>query len=97
MYRSTPLELGYSPAELLQGTSLRSVIPILPQQLETKFIDHSVVKSKLKTKRAREKEYYDKTEKTLLSLEEGQSIQKQQDKTWRPGTVLKRLGIGRLL
>ena len=33
-YRSTPLDIGYSPAELLQGRLLRSVMPILPQQLE---------------------------------------------------------------
>lgn len=28
-YRTTPLEVGYSPAELLQGRLLRSVLPTL--------------------------------------------------------------------
>jgi hypothetical protein len=92
-YRSTPLDIGYSPAELLQGRLLRSVIPILPQQLEPKFIDHSVVRSKLESKRAHEKKWYDKASKPLPPLEVGQGIQIQQkDKTWRPGTVLKRVG-----
>jgi hypothetical protein len=92
-YRSTPLDIGYSPAELLQGRLLRSVMPILPQRLEPKFIDHSVVRTKLETKRAHEKEYYDRTAKSLPTLTVGQSIHIQQkDKTWRPGTVLKRIG-----
>ena len=92
-YRSTPLDIGYSPEELLQGRLLRSVIPILPQQLEPEFIDHSVVRSKLESKRAHEKKYYDKAAKTLHQLEVGQGIQIQQkDKTWRPGTVLKKVG-----
>ncbi|CAB4034950.1 Hypothetical predicted protein [Paramuricea clavata] len=94
-YRSTPLDIVYSPAELLQGRLLRSVIPILPQQLEPKFIDHSVVRSKLESKRAHEKKYYDKAVKTLSPLELEQGIQIQQkDKTWRPGTVLTWVGDG---
>ncbi len=94
-YRFTPLDIGYLPAELLQGRLLRSLTPILSQQLEPKFIDHSVVRAKLETKRAHEKECYDRTAKSLPTLKVGQSIHIQQkDKTWRLGTVLKRIGIG---
>ena len=33
-YRSSPLDNGYSPAELLMGRKLRSTIPTLPQVLK---------------------------------------------------------------
>ncbi|CAB3983185.1 retrotransposon-like family member retr-1 [Paramuricea clavata] len=60
--------------------------------IESKFIDHSVVRSKLESKRAHEKKCYDKAAKPLPPLEVGQGIQIQQkDKTWRPCTVLKRV------
>lgn len=92
-YRSTPLDIGYTPAELLQGKLLRSVIPVHPKQLKPKFINHSVVRSKLENQRALGKKYYDKTAKSLPPLEIGQGIHIQQkDKTWRPGTVLKKVG-----
>ncbi|UYV82464.1 K02A2.6-like [Cordylochernes scorpioides] len=32
-YRSTPLENGYSPAELLMGRKLRTTLPIAPENL----------------------------------------------------------------
>ncbi|UYV79065.1 hypothetical protein LAZ67_17000981, partial [Cordylochernes scorpioides] len=35
-YRSTPLENGYSPAELLMGRKLRTTLPIAPENLNPK-------------------------------------------------------------
>ena len=61
--------------------------------MKPKFINHSIVRSKLENKRALQKKYYDKTAKSLPPLEVGQGINIQQkDKTWRPGTVLKKVG-----
>src|SRR5690606_27739997 len=39
-YRSTPLQNGYSPAELLYGRRLRGLLPIIPKQLQPMLVDH---------------------------------------------------------
>ena len=36
-YRSTPIANDYSPYELLMGRKLRTILPILPQQLQPKL------------------------------------------------------------
>ena len=36
-YRSTPLENGYTPAELLMGRKLRSTLPLAPEKLTPKL------------------------------------------------------------
>ena len=40
-YRSTPLENGYSPAELLMGRKIRSMVPVIPKLLHPKLPNHS--------------------------------------------------------
>ena len=47
-YRDTPLENGYSPAELLMGRKLRTNLPIEPSQLKPKLLDQEKVKEKEK-------------------------------------------------
>ena len=42
-YRSTPLYNGYSPAELLMGRQLRTISPILPEQLKPAIPNYSKV------------------------------------------------------
>lgn len=41
-YRSTPLECGYSPAELLMGRKVRTNLPMLPTQLNTRVNPESL-------------------------------------------------------
>ena len=43
IYRSTPLQNGYSPGELLMGRKLRTTLPILPNQLEPSTPDYSLL------------------------------------------------------
>lgn len=45
-YRSTPLECGYSPAELLFGRKLRSTLPSIARVLKPVWPDINVVKEK---------------------------------------------------
>lgn len=49
-YRSTPLECGYSPAELLMGRKLRTKLPMLPTQLSTQVDPESLFKKEDKAK-----------------------------------------------
>ena len=45
-YRSTPLENGYSPSELLMGRKLRTTLPTTPKQLKPSLPKESVVREK---------------------------------------------------
>ncbi|UYV80374.1 hypothetical protein LAZ67_19000010 [Cordylochernes scorpioides] len=45
-YRSTPLENGYSPAELLMGRKLRTTLPIAPENHNPRLVDSQTLKRK---------------------------------------------------
>ncbi|UYV80371.1 K02A2.6-like [Cordylochernes scorpioides] len=45
-YRSTPLENGYSPAELLMGRKLRTTLPNAPETLNPRLVDSQTLKRK---------------------------------------------------
>lgn len=59
VYRSTPLENGYSPAELIFSRRIRSNLPMLPANLGT-FKNHKKI-SELETKsKEKQADAYDK-------------------------------------
>ena len=45
-YRSTPLQNGYSPAELLMNRKLRTTVPMVPALLQPSIPDYTVLKTK---------------------------------------------------
>ena len=45
-YRATPLEIGYSPAELLMSRKLRTTVPIIREQRKPKVIDPTLIAEK---------------------------------------------------
>ncbi|UYV69370.1 K02A2.6-like, partial [Cordylochernes scorpioides] len=59
-YRSTPLENGYSPAELLMGRKLRTTLPIAPENLNPKLVDSQTLKRKEGRRRKDMKSRYDR-------------------------------------
>ncbi|UYV82707.1 K02A2.6-like [Cordylochernes scorpioides] len=59
-YRSTPLENGYSPAELLMGRKLRTTLPIAPENLNPKLVDSQTLKRKEGKRRKDMKSRYDR-------------------------------------
>ncbi|UYV64702.1 hypothetical protein LAZ67_3001707 [Cordylochernes scorpioides] len=59
-YRSTPLENGYSPAELLMGRKLRTTLPIAPENLNPKLVDSQTLKRKEGRRRKNMKSRYDR-------------------------------------
>ena len=88
-YRTTPLESGYSPAQLSMGRQLRSVLPTTQDNLKPKVISPNLVKESIKCSKQKQKDYYDRQSKTLEPLKLGQSARIQQlDKTWKPATVV---------
>ena len=58
-YRSTPLQLGYSPSQLLMGRILRTTVPTTRAQREPHIPDLSLVRSRDKTNKARQKKKFD--------------------------------------
>uniref|UniRef100_A0A3Q4GPK8 Integrase catalytic domain-containing protein n=1 Tax=Neolamprologus brichardi TaxID=32507 RepID=A0A3Q4GPK8_NEOBR len=80
VYRTTPLECGMSPAQLLMGRHLRSNLPIQDNLLKTK--DGNTKK----------KFYYDKGTKNLPELHAGDQVRfKDKTSTWaQKATVLKK-------
>ena len=63
-YRSTTLKLGYSPAELLMATALRTTIPILLVQLKPKLPNSKELRKKDKEMKIKQRENYDNRHKT---------------------------------
>ncbi len=58
LYRVTPLQLGYSPAELLMGRNLRSTVPMALNQLIPRTTDKKFVKARdQKLKESQRKNY----------------------------------------
>ena len=65
-YRSTPLENGYSPAELLMGHRLRTMIPVTPSQLVPCLPRMSELREKEKQIHERQKNFDDHHQSRVL-------------------------------
>lgn len=58
-YRATPLQNGYSPAELLFGRKIRTMMPIASSSLIPKVADGKNLRRKEEKRRSDQKESYD--------------------------------------
>lgn len=79
-YRTTPLELGYSPSQLLMGRLLRTTIPTTRAQRKPQIPDLSSVRSRDKRIKNRQKSDFDSHHgaRQLQPLQPG-------DQVWIPG------------
>ena len=75
-YRTSPLENGLSPSELLMGRQLRTTVPVLPKTLGPSSTDLAKVSSKEDRQRERSKANYDirHRAKELPSLAPGDKV-----------------------
>ncbi|XP_052804520.1 uncharacterized protein LOC128234361 [Mya arenaria] len=87
-YRATPLEFGYSPAQLLMGRQLRSVISTIKENVTPKIPDHDYVKQFLSEQKQKDKRLYDKKAKTLQPIQVGDSLRIRLGKLWKPATCI---------
>ncbi|UYV77326.1 K02A2.6-like [Cordylochernes scorpioides] len=83
-YRSTPLENGYSPAELLMGRKLRTTLPIAPENLNPKLVDSQALKRKEGRRRKDMKSRYDRRcgATDMEELSEGDTVWITDMRTW---------------
>ena len=58
-YRSTPLENGYSPSELLFGRKIRTMVPVLPSNLLPCWSQMSQLHQKDNNIKEKQKHYFD--------------------------------------
>lgn len=75
-YRSTPLENGYSPAELLMGRKLRTTIPTTLQAMKPQLPNSSKLQSRETQIKKRQQQNFDKHHKAtdLTPLQKGDSV-----------------------
>ena len=75
-YRSTPLENGYSPAEILMGRKLRTTLPVVPDKLIPKLPDLAKLRvTEAETKRKQDAQYNQRHRASNLSeLEPGETV-----------------------
>lgn len=75
-YRSTPLEVGYSPSELLMSRKLRTTLPMTAEQRMPKTPDFSVVTTRDRKMKLRQKKNFDvhRGARELLILLPGESV-----------------------
>ena len=73
-YRTTPLHNGFSPAELLMGRKLRTMLPVQPKLLDPKWPNLRKVASREKS--IQQKQYYDRRHRarSLRPLRTNQSV-----------------------
>ncbi|UYV69107.1 K02A2.6-like [Cordylochernes scorpioides] len=94
-YRSTPLENGYSPAELLMGRKLRTTLPIAPENLNPRLVDSQTLKRKEGRRRKDMKSRYDRRcgATDMEELSEGDTVWITDMRTW--GIVKKKASTPR--
>ena len=82
-YRSTPLENGYSPSELLFGRKIRTTVPVLPSNLLPCWPQMSQLRQKDNDIKEKQKHYFDQHHrvKQLPELSQGQTV-------WIQGLVM---------
>uniref|UniRef100_A0A3Q2Z5L4 Integrase catalytic domain-containing protein n=1 Tax=Hippocampus comes TaxID=109280 RepID=A0A3Q2Z5L4_HIPCM len=88
VYRTTPLECGMSPAQLLMGRVLRSNLPIPENLLKTKEAEK--IRMLKEQQKQKQKFYHDRGTPNLPELHNGDPVRyKDKTDTWsQKGTVL---------
>lgn len=91
-YRTTPIQiLNKSPAQLLQNRILKAKLPITNQARQIEISNPEEIKDKLKEKRDKYTNYYNKTARNLEELEEGEdvliNINTNKNKEWERGII----------
>lgn len=88
-YRATPLENGYSPAQLLMGRQLRTTIPQLPVHLQPRWPNIKGVRAAEKRAKENQRRNYNRRYQTraLPTLRPGQAVWLQREEV--KGTVVQ--------
>ena len=88
-YRSTPLEVGYSPSELLMCMKLRTTVPAIPKLRQPEVSDFESVVTKYDRAKERKKDNFDarRGARELPELSPGDSVWVMDRET--PGCIIE--------
>ena len=90
-YRNTPLDIGYSAAQLFLGRRLKTSLPTSAPLLQPQGLDLHEVHDRLKTRQIKAKFYYERhSGKDLKPLKIGESVVMATGKKKALATVIKR-------
>lgn len=89
-YRNTPLDCGYSPAQLLFSRRTKSVLPITNKALQPKLINKQHLTERVQSSKIQQKNNYDKTSRSLKPLCVNDPVRVQFGKTWKSAKVIKK-------
>ncbi|XP_030851255.1 uncharacterized protein K02A2.6-like [Strongylocentrotus purpuratus] len=91
VYRSSPLECGKSPAELLYNRRLRSNLPMVDKLLDPQHINPQQVRERKEGQKVKQKERYDKHARDLPELNIGQTVrlQNMHNNRWSQSGIVK--------
>ncbi|XP_040064706.1 uncharacterized protein K02A2.6-like [Ixodes scapularis] len=84
--RSTPMDGLKSPAELLMGRKIRTLVPMNPTQLQPHY-NCTEAQSRLHFRQERQHRHGDKRTKPLVALQKGQKVWFQHCGKWTPGYI----------
>ncbi|XP_062610827.1 uncharacterized protein K02A2.6-like [Saccostrea cucullata] len=89
-YRTTPLDIGLSPSQLLMSRRLRSNIPTVQESLKPFHHDTDKIRVKLQVSHDKSKVYHDRSALPLKPLKSGDSVRVQlNDKKWTPAIIMQ--------
>ena len=96
-YRNTPVDNLASPAQLLMGRRLQSILPSAPRHLEPATVDPATVIARRKQLQAKQKQYYDRSARPQEALTSGDKVYFQPSKgeKWIPACVTAKAGTPR--
>ncbi len=87
-YRNSPIAgCTFTPAQILMGRALRSIIPVMNENLQPCTIDPQM---QLKVQKNRQKFYYDRGAKPQEELKEGEIVRIRRDRHWYPAQVINK-------
>ena len=84
-WRNTPIEGLGSPAQLLMGRRLQTVLPSTHKQLKPQIIKNAQIK--LHSNQVKQKVLYDQHAKKLPELKPGDTVRLKREGTWKPAVV----------
>ena len=87
-YRCTPVDGLKSPAEILYGRQLRSILPSTNQHLQQTTTDMQKIIQRRQEMQDRQKRYYDRQAKPLPPLNVKDPVHLQRNGKWQPGTIV---------
>jgi transposase InsO family protein len=88
-YRSTPLENGFSPAELLMGRRIKTTLPMNPDRLLPNTVDHQLLLGKEEKRIQKQTRNYNKRHRVreMDELKPGEIVWVTDKRTW--ATVIR--------